>query len=231
MSNPRRATAPAADGAPSTTARTSPYEKLKQAILTGELAPGQPLVEMALAKWCGVSRTPVREALRRLEQDGLIYRDMYGLGVRKRSPEEILDLYSTRIILESAAGRVAAERRTDHDVRQLNWALTECREVQEDDSDAKVAANERFHTTLWHSTHNESLIDLLERLSLHLARYPGTTLVTPGRWAAAVSEHEQLVDAVERRDSDAAAEIARAHFTAARAIRLALFAQESAAPR
>lgn len=211
----------------SATLRTSPYEKIKQAILDGELEPGQPLVEAALAEWCGVSRTPVREALRRLEQDGLLFRDMHGLAVRKRSPEEILDLYDTRIVLESAAGRVAAQRRTDHDLRLLQWALNECREVPEDDSIAAVAANGRFHTTVWRSTHNESMIDLLDRLSLHLARYPGTTLSTPGRWGRAVAEHAELVEAIEQRDGESASEISSRHFTEARDIRLLLFAQES----
>jgi DNA-binding GntR family transcriptional regulator len=215
----------------SATLRVSPYEKIKQAILDGELAPGQPLLEVTLAEWCGVSRTPIREALRRLEQDGLIGRDHHGLAVRARSPEEILDLYDTRIVLESAAGRVAAERRSDHDLRELQWALAEGREVGGQDSAAMVAANERFHTAVWHSTHNESLIDLLDRLTLHLARYPETTLGTPGRWPTAIIEHEQLVAAIQRRDGEAAAELARLHFVAARDIRLALFAHEGSQPR
>lgn len=207
--------------------RRSPYEELKQAILSGEFEPGEPLVEVALASWCGVSRTPIREALRRLEQDGLVDRDSHGLVVRQRSPEEILDLYDTRIILESAAGRAAAERRTDHDVRELRWELSRSHEIPSDDTAAIVDANNEFHRRVWHSTHNESLIDLLERLSLHLARYPETTLSSEGRWTTALEEHESLVDAIERRDSERAAVTAHQHFSAARDIRLALFAKES----
>jgi DNA-binding GntR family transcriptional regulator len=204
----------------------SPYEKLKQAILSGELAPHQALVEVSLAKWCGVSRTPIREALRRLEQDGLIYRDMHGLRVRERSPEEILDLYDTRIVLEAAAAGVASERRTDHDVRLLRWSLQHGKEISSDDVDAMVEGNQQFHRAIWQATRNESLIDLLERLNLHLARYPGTTLSFPGRWADALREHEQLTDAIEGRNAHEAQEIARRHFAAARDIRLSLFAQE-----
>lgn len=74
---------------------------------------------MALAEWWEVSRTPIGEALLRLDQDGLTDRTDYGLTVRARSPEEILDVYYTRMVLEATAGRVAAERCTDHDLMLL----------------------------------------------------------------------------------------------------------------
>lgn len=206
--------------------QVSPYEMLKQAILSGELPPGQPLVETSLAAWCEVSRTPVREALQRLEQDGLVERNAHGLAVRARSPEEILDLYDTRMVLEASVGRFAAERRSEHDVRMLRWQLNRCETITAGDISAMVDANQQFHRTVWRASHNESLIDLLERLNLHLARYPGTTLGSPGRWETAVAEHGELVSAIERRDGDGAYEIAMAHFAAARDIRLALFAAE-----
>jgi DNA-binding GntR family transcriptional regulator len=214
---------------PARVERVSPYEMIKQAILSGELDAGQPLIEATLASWCGVSRTPVREALRRLQQDGLVERSNHGLAVRARSPEEILDLYDTRVVLEATAARVAAERRTDHDIRQLRWMLEIDAEMPETDSGALASANQRFHRAVWRASHNESLIDLLERLNLHLARYPGTTLASPGRWDTARQQHAKLLDAIESRDGDVAHEIARTHFLEARDIRLALFAQE--APR
>ena len=204
----------------------SAYEKLKRGILGGELQPGQTLVEGPLAEWCGVSRTPIREALSRLEQDGLLFRHAHGLVVRDRSPEEILDIYETRIVLESAAASVASERRTEHDVRLLHWSLLHSHELASDKIDVLVDANRHFHRAVWRATHNESLIDLLERLDLHLGRYPGTTLSFPGRWADATREHEELADAIERREALQAEEIARRHFGAARDVRLALFAEE-----
>src|SRR5690606_35558099 len=93
----------------------SPYERIKEAIIAGDLAPGQPVVETALAEWCQVGRTPIREALTRLEQDGLLIRTSRGLVVRERSPDVILDIYETRILLEAAAARTAAARRTQLD--------------------------------------------------------------------------------------------------------------------
>lgn len=215
-------------GAPPARApKVSPYEMIKQAILSGELAAGQLLTEVSLANWCGVSRTPVREALRRLEQDGLAERSASGLAVRERSPEEIIDLYETRVVLEAFAGQVAAQRRTDHDIRLLRWNIEHGREVPDTDEIAMMEANQQFHETIWRASHNESLTDLLQRLTLHLARYPGTTLSSPGRWAKALDEHTRLVDAIENRDGDAAHEIARGHFLAARDIRLTLFARQT----
>lgn len=230
MAGSSGAQSPRGQGAPpARSPRVSPYEMIKRAILSGELGAGQPLPEVALAKWCGVSRTPVREALRRLEQDGLAERSPHGLAVRERSPEEIIDLYDTRVVLEAFAGQVAAQRRTDHDIRLLRWNLEHGQGVPDTDEAAMVEANQQFHEAIWRASHNESLTDLLQRLSLHLARYPGTTLSSPGRWAKALSEHAQLVDAIENRDGDAAHEIARGHFLAARDIRLELFARQTSA--
>lgn len=201
----------------------TPYEVLKNAILQGDLAPGQPLVETTLATWCQVSRTPIREALVRLEQDGLVERNERGLVVRKRSPEEILDIYETRIVLEATAGRVAAERRTEHDLRALRRLLDQAEKVAADNTDRQVQINREFHRAASRASHNESLIDLLERLNLHLARYPVTTLAFPGRWENATKEHTALVEAIERRDAAAAHELAQTHFTEARDIRLRLW--------
>jgi DNA-binding GntR family transcriptional regulator len=206
--------------------RLSPYEALKNAILSGEFKPGQPLVENALAEWCQTSRTPVREALRRLEQDGLIDIGERGLVVRERSPEEILDIYQTRIVLEATAAEVAAERRTEYDIRLLRLLLQKLADVPETNHDAMVESNQQFHRAVWKASHNDSLLDLLARLNLHLARYPGTTLGAPGRWTMARKQHEQLVNAIEKRDGAAAHRIALKHFTDARDIRLELFASE-----
>jgi len=199
---------------------------LKQAILRGDLLPGQPLGESAMATWCQVSRTPIREALSRLEQDGLVIRSSRGMIVRQRSPEEILDIYETRLVLEATAGRMAAERRTVHDVRVLNRLLQAGADVPADQPAAMVEANRKFHHAVWVASHNESLIDLLERLNLHLRRYPETTLSYPGRWAESGVEHGQLVAAIEAREVDKAYDVALKHFSLARDIRLELYDHE-----
>lgn len=214
-------------GAPSRSApRPSAYEMLKEAILQGHLLPGEQLVEAALAEWCKVSRTPIREALTRLEQDGLVDRSDRGMVVRERSIEEVLDIYEVRVDLEAMAGRVAAERRTMHDLLLLRSMLRKCESVSTSEPQAMVDVNRQFHRAVWRSSHNESLIDLLERLDLHLARYPETTLAYPGRWESAKREHTKIVDAIDARDGSAAYAICSHHFAAARDIRLGLYGEE-----
>lgn len=207
--------------------RVVAYDLLKDAILSGRFEPGQPLVETAVADWCGVSRTPVREAFRRLEHDGLIHRKEGLLVVRERSPEDILDVYETRIVLEATAARIAADRRTDHDVRLLRAVLEQCRRVPDDDPRMMVETNKQFHRGIWRATRNESLIEALERLSMHLGRYPERTLGYPGRWAAACDAHEELIDAIEARKAKKAHDLSERYFTEARDIRLRMYAEDN----
>lgn len=203
--------------------KQAPYERIKDAILDGTFEPGAPLVESSISEWCGVSRTPVREALTRLEQDGLVERRERGLVVRTRSPEEILDIYETRTVLEAVAARTAAVRWTSFDRIRLENLLRVYSEVDPSDPTLLAQRNREFHKGVWQAAHNESLLDLLNRLNMHLVRYPATTLAHPGRWEQALEEHRALVDAILRRDADVAGKTAELHFTEARDIRLALW--------
>jgi DNA-binding GntR family transcriptional regulator len=205
--------------------KASAYEKLKQAIMTGELSPGQPLIETALAEWCQVSRTPIREALTRLQQDGLIVRGERGLMVRERSPEEILDIYETRIVLEAMAARVAATRRSSLDIISMRRVSDRLEAMSTDDEIAMSEGNRQFHRTVRAASHNESLGDLLTRLDLHVARYPSTTLSQPGRWQEGNEEHRAIIDAIENHDAELAHRLTTEHFMKARELRLALWAQ------
>jgi DNA-binding GntR family transcriptional regulator len=183
-------------------------------------------VEATVATRYGTSRTPVREALRRLEQDGLVERGARGLRVRIRGPEEILEIYEVRILLEAAAARHAAVRHTRLDLIRIGLAMDAAAAVDPADPDAMAAANRAFHEEVWAASHNVTLIDLLTRVNSHVARYPATTLTSPGRWAEALRQHGDLVRAIESRDGDAAARIADDHMTVARDIRLRMYAEE-----
>ncbi|MDA0564773.1 GntR family transcriptional regulator [Streptomonospora sp. S1-112] len=202
------------------------YKELRAAIVSGEFDAGAQLGEVALAERYGVSRTPVREALRRLQQDGLVERGDRGMRVRVRSPEEILEIYEVRIVLEGAAARAAAERRTRIDLARLHGAAEAMAATDAADGMAMAAANRAFHETVWAAGHNQTLTDLLMRLNDHLARYPATTLTTPGRWESALAEHAAIVEAIESRDAEAAATRAEHHMTAARDIRLEMYSRE-----
>lgn len=196
-----------------------PYERIKAAIGNGTFPPGHPLVESTVAEWCGVSRTPVREALTRLFQDGLVTKTDRGMVVREQSPEEILDIYETRISLEATAARLAAERYGSVDRVRLERMAKLCEEAG-DSPDLNAERNRDFHNAIWIASHNDSLVDLLERLNLHLLRYPNTTLAAPGRWKESLEEHGEMVAAILDRDSQLAQKLAEQHFTRARDIRL-----------
>ena len=219
----------AVEGGPA--GRASPgktYEFLRAEIAEGRLPAGSPLIETALASRIGVSRTPIREALRRLEQDGLVERVDRGLRVRERSPEEILEIYEVRIVLEALAARAAAERHTAVDLMRLRTIHQQMKQVADEDVDEQAQVNVAFHKRIWWATHNSALIDVLSRLTVHLGRYPYTTYGRPGRWEAALSEHADLLNAIVARDADKADSIAREHMTRARDIRLEMWEEEEA---
>ena len=203
---------------------TSVYEELREAILTGHFAAGQVLSENALATEFGKSRTPIREALHRLEIELLVERVPRGVRVRASSPEEILDIYEVRITLEGAAAKAAAERATEFDRMQLRAAQKAMVDV-EDTPRAKAAANRRFHEAVWTASHNPTLVDLLHRLNVHLVRYPTTTLTFGDRWEAVLREHEELLGAIEARDGEGARRIAEHHMFGAREVRLRMYAE------
>lgn len=203
------------------------YEQLREGIVAGEYAAGESLVELSLADRYGTSRTPIREALRRLEQDGLVERGDRGMRVRTRSPEEIMEIYEARITLEATVAAAAAERRTELDLIRIRRAAAAMSEVDTSDAHAMAATNRVVHEAIWAAGHNGTIVDLLTRLNNHLTRYPSTTLSVPGRWAQALRQHEEIIEAIERRDGAAANELSRVHMTQARDIRLKIYSEEA----
>ena len=202
----------------------SVYEELREDIVNGKYEAGAPLVETTLAAEFNVSRTPIREALRRLEQDGLVERGARGMHVRSRSPEEILEIYEVRITLEVAATRAAAERRTALDLARLEQIHQAMLDTSPADPERMATTNRRFHEIVWSMSHNATLIDLLDRLHAHLIRYRETTLTHADRWQIVLDEHAEMIDAIKTGDADRAAAIAESHMVGARNVRLAMYA-------
>jgi len=185
----------------------------------GDAAAG---VETSLATRLGVSRTPIREALRRLEQDGLVERTSRGTRVVERSPEQILEIYELRILLEGQAARAAAERATSLDINRLRAIHEQMEAAGPDDDQHRVRLNRLFHEALWAASHNGTLVEVIDRLIAHL--HPQTTLRFPGRWDSILREHGELLAAITEHRADDAAAIATEHMTQAREIRLQLYA-------
>jgi DNA-binding GntR family transcriptional regulator len=203
---------------------------LRERIAAGEIAPGVQLTEVGLASEFGISRTPVREAMNRLQYDGLLERDSRGMRVRALESEEVLDIYEVRIALESAAARAAAQRRSDFDLAKLRSEIDSMESLDPSDEGGRSPLAFSFHFAVWNASHNPTLIEALQRLHVKVVGLASTTLVYPGRWEAVVRECGELVDAIEARDVEAASKIGAAHMTAARDMRLQIYSTSLQSP-
>ena len=192
--------------------------------MSGHFQPGAALGEIALANRCGTSRTPVREALLRLEHEQLAERAPRGMRVRVSSPEEILDIYEVRIVLEATTARAAALNRSNLDLVRIKSAQGAMRELADGDGRARAETNRLFHEAIWSASHSPTLLDLLLRLNRHLIRYPSTTLTHGDRWETVLAEHDELVAAIEASDGEVAARVAEHHMAGARDVRLKMYA-------
>jgi DNA-binding GntR family transcriptional regulator len=203
------------------------YDQIRSDIMSGHFEPGSALGEIALATRYGTSRTPVREALQRLEQEQLVERAARGMQVRVSSPEEILDIYEVRIVLEATTARAAALHRSGLDMMRIISAQEAMKHLAvEADGRARAEANRVFHEAIWSASHSPTLLDLLQRLNTHLIRYPSTTLTHGDRWETVLAEHDKLVGAIEAQDGDAAAQIAEHHMAGARDVRLRMYSAQ-----
>jgi DNA-binding GntR family transcriptional regulator len=203
------------------------YERLRGDILSGRLPAGTALREIVLAERYGVSRTPVREALRRLEHDKLIEAGDRGLRVRRPSHEEVVQVYDARILLEGAAAEQAARMRGEADLALLDGLLSRDLALADPSPESRADTNIEFHQAVWRATHNPVLIDLLQRLNLHLIHTPTTTLTAAGRWEQALAEHQALIAAIRDGDAVVAGDVARGHMRAARDIRLRMWRERA----
>lgn len=203
------------------------YERLRAAILDGEFRPGAVLAETQLAEQFGTSRTPVREALGRLEQDAIIHRVGRQLRVRPTTPAEVLEIYDCRIVLEGMAAQWASRMRSDYDMALLEGALHRMESLTDSTPHAMSRTNQEFHVALWRASHNSTLCDLLQRLEAHIRRYPEPTVSQPGRWSRAIEEHRAILAAIRNRDEDQARELSSSHMRAARDLRLSMIRETS----
>ncbi|WP_324643423.1 GntR family transcriptional regulator [Pseudarthrobacter sp. LT1] len=202
------------------------HQRLREDVLASVFAPDEPLTEAKLTERYGASRTPVREALQRLEQDGLVERRGKAVVVRTHSAEEIIDIYESRIILEQAAAAKAAVKATALDRQLLTGLLAQMQQLDPNDGRALAETNRAFHAQLWHATHSPSLIGLLERLDQQVRRYTLTTLTYPGRWPVVLADYAELLAAIGDGDSKRAGEIAARHMSDALDIRLKMYAED-----
>ena len=194
------------------TAVDAVYEVLRRSILDGELPPGHRLRSDVLANELKVSRTPVREALRKLETEGLVDASRSGLVVRQSSEEDLVEIFYLREALEGMAARLAAENATRAEIDELH-ALFEDMEAVAGRGDIALVRKltGEFHLLVCRASHNKRLIQSLQGLLDHVRQAQSSTLYMPGRPADALKEHRALLRAIEKRDPDLAETLARQH--------------------
>lgn len=197
-------------------------ERIREAIQTGRYQPGDRIRESEVAEWLEVSRTPVREALRRLESDGLVgFESWRGVVVADLDRQQVSELYAMREVLEGAAARLAARQIDDAEIDLLEAFLARA-DACAKDADAQAKINRQFHETIYAAAHNRYLTQTLAQLRNALALLRGTTFAVPGRAQTAAAEHRQILEAIRNRDPEAAEAAARSHIAASQRARLQL---------
>ncbi|MCW4465620.1 GntR family transcriptional regulator [Glutamicibacter sp. MNS18] len=199
------------------------HAKLKQRLLSGQYAPGDALREVTLSEEFGVSRTPVREALTRLLHEGLLERRARGLYVKEIDPEQIMQVYDLRIMLEGQAAAEAALSRTEPDIIRLQALVDRDRSLERPDNAVRLVTNIEFHQALWKSARNPVLEDILDRLATHHVHAPNSTLSVGARWEESLDEHARIVECIRDREPDRARQVIQDHMRTAKAMRLRMF--------
>jgi DNA-binding GntR family transcriptional regulator len=195
------------------------YDSLRDAIWEGRFANGERLREEEIARVLGVSRTPVREALQRLQQRGLLTIGVgRGLIVAQLTKQQVFELYAMREILEGSAARFAAQHAHPAEIELLYRLQAELAKA-DDDAVALIKLNRRFHGAIYEAAHNEYLLKALDTLHDSLALLHSTTFRMPNRRADSDEEHRLIVAAIEHRDPAAAEGAAREHIRQAQRTR------------
>ena len=189
------------------------FESLREAIIQGKLGPGERLMEIQLAEEMGVSRTPVREAIRKLELEGLVVMTpRKGASVAGLSLKDIADVFEIRRALEGLAAELASERATDEELEQMERYLVKIsEEIEVGDVDKVVETDTGFHSLLYKASRNERLTQIISNLREQIQRSRTTSLSYPGRMKIAVEEHRKIVEAVSARDGELARKLAHEH--------------------
>lgn len=196
------------------------YRMLLDAIHEQKLKPGERVREDEVSRMLGISRTPVRQALHKLQTRGLLTQAPgRGLLVAELDRQQIVELYAMRELLEGAAARLAAQHASFSDIGAMRRVLQEFRKAAPD-ARRLARINRLFHATVHEAAHNRYLSQSLDDFSDALALLRGTTFSVKGRWKAELAENTELVDAIEKRDPEAAELAARQNMRNALDVRL-----------
>jgi len=201
------------------------YQLIVDAIDAGVYAPGDRLVESELADRFRVSRTPIREALQRLETQSMLTRDGRSLVVASLDHNQLAELYEVRAELEGLAAQLAAQHATREEIHVLYDMIASDRKIT-DDPGRLSRANRRFHNQIHLASRNRYLISQLEMVHRSMALLTSTSLAVDGRGEMALNEHKDIVKAIELRDGEVANKALKKHLSFAFETRLKIDAGE-----
>lgn len=189
------------------------FKTLRQAILTGEFMPGERLMEISLANRLGVSRTPVREAIRKLELEGLVVMiPRKGAAVARITVSDLKDVLEVRCHLEEFAASIACERIDSEEVHELKVALRAFEDAIKAKNLKLIAERDvEFHDVIFKATKNKRLLQIINNLREQIYRYRIEYIKDFDYHEILVKEHRQIVDAILRGDKEAASKMMRTH--------------------
>jgi len=189
------------------------YDLLAESIIKQRLSPGERLVERSLAERLGVSKTPVREALNRLKEEGLAEGTPYsGFFVARISPEDIEEIYELREVLEGLSAREATRKINEEQIKELNSIIQSFENcVRKKELEDYSSLDLKFHNLLAGISKNGRLFQTMQLLRNQTRILMSTSVVLPGRVEASLKEHKKIMDAIVSHKSDLAEQFAREH--------------------
>ena len=189
------------------------FNTLRQAILRGELKPGERLMEIQLANKLGVSRTPIREAIRKLELEGLVLMiPRKGAEVADISEKSLRDVLEVRKALEELAVQLACDKITKEEIEDLKKAAEDFKKILKSRDITEIAeADVRFHDIIFMATDNQKLVQLLNNLREQMYRYRLEYIKDKSAHQHLIDEHNKIIEAMEKGNVEAAAEAIKLH--------------------
>lgn len=189
------------------------FNTLREAIIVGELKPGERLMEVQLAEKMGVSRTPVREAIRKLELEGLV--EMYprkGALVANLSVKDIMDVLEVRATLDGLASSLSAARITDEEIKELKHVQSQFMNyIDKDNLQGSIKKDVEFHDIIYRSSRNDKLLQIANNLREQIQRFRVIYLKDFSSTSELVKEHTDILDAIIRQDTEASRDYAQRH--------------------
>ncbi len=189
------------------------FRTLRQSILTGELKPGERLMEIHLADKLGVSRTPIREAIRQLELEGLVVMlPRRGAQVAHITEKSMSDVLEVRLALDELAVKLACERITDEEIECLREACLKFEEAV-DSADIRniTSADVAFHDIIFKASRNKRLVQMVNNLAEQMYRYRFEYIKDDSGWQSLITEHRMITDAIAMRDPELSARAIHVH--------------------